>query len=587
MQPNRTRRPAALIASGQNPSGPDSSGNDLSADAGPVFRDYRAPGGDGEVVFDPPASQIADQVRMGVAIGRDGDDQFGSLRAVARDQVLRDARHYSSRYRDVPSPTLSASGHSENADVDANGDVARPVIMSGHQPTLFHPGVWLKNFALDRLASMHDADAVNLVVDNDVAPSPSIRVPTRHLKTDRLGWATVAYDRSGGGVPFEQTRINDRNFFATFDARVRNELIGVVDDPMVHRLWDHARTAIGRCDVAACALAQARHAIEGEMGLSTLELPMSVVARSFAFGSFVGRILSDLGRFVKIYNRQTEVYRVAHGVRSAAHPVPNLRIENGWFECPLWLYGDDSPNRRPVWARRIGDTIELGDPDGETVCLPIGGGADDPDTDRSDDFGHAWHDHCCTKFKLRPRALLTTMYARLILSDLFIHGIGGGKYDQLGDLILGEFFDLRRCPPFLVVSATVHLPTPDDAIGSAASLDQQRRECLRMLRDTRYQPERFADDLDRTGRDLVDHKRTLLESIPPAGKRKRWHDRIDAINRDLFDRLAERRAAISNRLHRNALHQAERRILNSREHPFAIYPLEHLRAKFEDLVQRF
>ena len=31
--------------------------------------------------------------------------------------------------------------------------------------------------------------------------------------------------------------------------------------------------------------------------------------------------------------------------------------------------------------------------------------------------------------KIRPRAILTTLYSRLFLSDLFIHGIGGAKYD--------------------------------------------------------------------------------------------------------------------------------------------------------------
>ena len=47
--------------------------------------------------------------------------------------------------------------------------------------------------------------------------------------------------------------------------------------------------------------------------------------------------------------------------------------------------------------------------------------------------------------RLRPRALVTTMYARLMLADLFLHGIGGAKYDQLTDLIIRQFFDVQ--PP--------------------------------------------------------------------------------------------------------------------------------------------
>ena len=35
--------------------------------------------------------------------------------------------------------------------------------------------------------------------------------------------------------------------------------------------------------------------------------------------------------------------------------------------------------------------------------------------------------------RLRTRALTTTLFARYVLGDLFVHGIGGAKYDELGD----------------------------------------------------------------------------------------------------------------------------------------------------------
>ena len=37
--------------------------------------------------------------------------------------------------------------------------------------------------------------------------------------------------------------------------------------------------------------------------------------------------------------------------------------------------------------------------------------------------------------KLRSRALVTTLFARLLLSDLFMHGIGA-KYDELTDVLV-------------------------------------------------------------------------------------------------------------------------------------------------------
>ncbi len=51
------------------------------------------------------------------------------------------------------------------------------------------------------------------------------------------------------------------------------------------------------------------------------------------------------------------------------------------------------------------------------------------------------------------------MFARLVLSDVFIHGIGGAKYDQLTDAIVRRFFGVEP-PGYLVATATLKLPLP-------------------------------------------------------------------------------------------------------------------------------
>ena len=89
--------------------------------------------------------------------------------------------------------------------------------------------------------------------------------------------------------------------------------------------------------IAGCALAQARHGLEGELGLKTLELPLGVLCRTSAFAEFVLSILSELPRFHRCYNGAAVQYREAHGIRSTAHPVPNLAEQDGWFEAPLDL----------------------------------------------------------------------------------------------------------------------------------------------------------------------------------------------------------------------------------------------------------
>ncbi len=52
------------------------------------------------------------------------------------------------------------------------------------------------------------------------------------------------------------------------------------------------------------------------------------------------------------------------------------------------------------------------------------------------------------------------MFARLVISDLFMHGIGGGKYDQMTDAIIRAYFDVPA-PPMVVATATLRLPLAD------------------------------------------------------------------------------------------------------------------------------
>ena len=45
--------------------------------------------------------------------------------------------------------------------------------------------------------------------------------------------------------------------------------------------------------------------------------------------------------------------------------------------------------------------------------------------------------------RLRTRALTTTLFARLFLADLFVHGIGGAKYDAMTDQICERLFGMK------------------------------------------------------------------------------------------------------------------------------------------------
>ena len=101
---------------------------------------------------------------------------------------------------------------------------------------------------------------------------------------------------------------------------------------------------------------------------------------------------------------------------------------------------------------------------------------------------------------MRSRALTNTLYARLFLSDLFIHGIGGGKYDELTDELIRRFYGCEP-PEFLILSATRLLPLPAPPVRP-----EDHRRLVRELRDLHWNPQRHRPPGDGEIQGLVDRK---------------------------------------------------------------------------------
>ena len=128
-------------------------------------RELRAPRGHGEAVVDPPLAEAGGVLAANRALRGEYCYDFhgrclSRLAVEARAELLAEARAWTAGYRDLPPLPADAA--------------APPLLMAGHQPQLFHPGVWFKNFALDALARRHGGLGVNLVVDNDTMKSSAL-----------------------------------------------------------------------------------------------------------------------------------------------------------------------------------------------------------------------------------------------------------------------------------------------------------------------------------------------------------------------------------------------------------------------------
>jgi hypothetical protein len=523
-------------------------------------RRLRAPQENGGILVDPPLDRVASWVEENLA-RREGyryDFQGRSLSDLAREsrrQLLLEAWRYSSAYRDAgPCPT---------------GDCAL-IFLAGHQPQLFHAGVWLKNFALDAMAREHGAVAVNLLIDSDTVKGTRLPIPGGSVVRPHV--ATIPLDRAGPRVPYEQRRILDRGLFGDFGRRVCAELAPLVPDPLLETYWPMAVERMRQTDNLGACLAQSRHQLEAQWGLTTYEIPQSRVCSMEPHRWFMAHLLAWLPRLWRIYNEVVNQYRRINRIRSQAHPVPNLVRDDPWLEAPFWIWSVDAPRRRRLFARQRGHETVLSDRHGQAIVLPLS-----PDADARRAVERL-RELAQRGVRIRPRALLTTLWARLVLGDLFVHGIGGAKYDQLTDALISRFFRLQP-PAFVVVSATLHLP-----VGPRRSAVEDARAIQRQLRELTYHPERYANGAvtvsasgSKTVADLIAAKAHWIRTAPTRENARTRCRQIRRINEMLQPYVAALRGRLLDECRRAAEALKAEAVLSCREYAFCLFPEKTLR----------
>lgn len=494
-----------------------------------------------------------------------GDMRLHELVAATRRELLMVATEYTGSYRDVNRSSTIAE------------QVARPLVMGGHQPELFHPGVWLKNSVLDAYARQVDGIAVNLVIDCDRCRRAAVDVPVGTPADAHF--ESVAFDGDAPAMAWEERGVVDQDCFKSFGTRAADALAPLVPEPIVRRWWPAVVERAKASHRLGLAIAQARHIVEDRFGLETLEVPLSELVRLPTVMVFTGWLLAHARQLHDAYNAALRAHRSARRVRSLGRPMPDLAEQQdaagAWFEVPWWIWSREDPRRRRMFAQHaLPDALVLSDLETVRVELPIS-----PQTSPS-----KWIDALSRLeehgYRLRPRALVTTLMARLIFSDVFVHGIGGAAYDSITDEIV-------RClvgsdpPRHAVASGTLRLPLEQvfpgiDEADPASELARVRRT----LRDVAYHPEIHlgdGSDVAAEARALVGSKMEWIRTAPtPALARRRCHE-----IREANARLAGFTAPIVRDLEARAVQlQAAwraRNVLQARIHPWCFFPEKSLR----------
>ncbi|PCI08048.1 hypothetical protein COB72_09010 [bacterium] len=285
--------------------------------------------------------------------------------------------------------------HESSAREALGLDVDRPIVMSGHQPIMFHNGILAKLIALDEAAKRADAQAVWIVPDQDSVDSGSVRVPVgmRESLHDEL----VELLTSG-----------------TVQSGVSVGSIGAIeiDSPSHESLKPVVEWLDQYAGMETLAQQFAYATIEHACEVLGIESPRLIFASELfeadALYEIIKTMRDDPALCAQIYNNAVAKHSDA-GVRA-------LVIDDGKIELPLWGCKFDE-------ARVAIDTTNI------------------------DSFA---------KDELLPRGLLMTGLVRAYLADLFIHGTGGYVYDQISEDWFRDWLGVEL-QPMAMVTATQHL----------------------------------------------------------------------------------------------------------------------------------
>ncbi len=521
----------------------------------------RAPKADGALLAEPPLDEASDLLaaNAGRLDAWEHDFQGRStsrLRSMVRREVLGRARAFLTRFDLDPDEALGAAG-----------ELPDRLVLTGHQPELFHPGVWAKNFALSAIARSTGTLALNLIIDNDIPKNAAIRVPVE--TQNGLRAAPIEFDEWAGEVPYEDWKVQNEIQFATFADRAREALGGRVADPLLDMFWPHAMQAAEPTDRVGLRFAAARRAVEASWGVTNAEVPWSAVCETEGFLWFASHLLAHLPRFQEIHNSALERYRELYGIRSRHHPVPDLRREEDWLEAPFWVWRASAPRRRPLLARQVGDSLILrvsGESD-PLLELPLS----------------PQREACCAverlrelparQVRLRTRALTTTLFSRLLLGDLFLHGIGGAKYDELGDEIIRGFYGIEP-PAYMTLSMTLWL----DLERSGATVERLR-QMERRRRDLTFNPDRhLKEPISPDVQELVAAKRRAIDG-PTETRRQRVarYREIRRINESLQRAVADARETLTRQCDQLSAGLRRNAVAQSREYALVLHSEHRLR----------
>ena len=498
---------------------------------------------------------------------------FREVRENCRKEIIQRALKFSKKYDpDIEEKTNPACQY---------------IIQTGHQPVFFHPGIWIKNIFLNQLLKSHLLDkslGLNIILDNDICKDLNLSLPALslngNLTVEEISFLPSTFTPN---LPFEEYPCPSLEVITKFTRGVIRRLkpLELENKDIINNFKNFSRCLENSSRFCSQNykkanlgefLGLARHFYEKEIDPAYLEISFSQICDSDEFLSFFLEIIKNIKSFSEIYNKKLNEYRKLFKIRNRAHPSPNLMIKENLTEIPFWIW-KEGDERTKIFILKEEEKNYLYNASYGKIFLI-----------EKDGLKSLFSLKTILKqrgLKIRPKALLLTLFNRLFISDLFIHGLGGAKYDLVTDEIIREFFKVEP-PHFLVVSCTLYL----NFKSSPGTSDSKISALKKKIRDLEFNPERYVNELSLTKKEkiqigeLTEKKTELIKKIkeiPSPVEKRKFSEKIKAINNFIVEKVKPLKCELSKKLEDEEEKIKQSKVYTFREFPYCFFSAKELR----------
>lgn len=552
--------------------------------------------GDNEIVFSPDPSQIhalikENQKRVKKYKFSIFGKNFISLREAYRQYLIKNARIFTDR--------LDA-----NIDQKVRKEYSHAsyLIITGHQPEFYHPGVWIKNLFLSELIKQDKTGqylGINLNLDNDIVNPIQLYCPSVNEADNKKNSGYLLHKinllSKHQNIPLQEMEIPSKQEISQFLLGV-NSKINQIPDLKIYkrfqRFTDNLWKAYQLCqddskmNQLGIFMIACRRYFESPLKPAYEEIPHSFLANYNAFLLFFLEIASNIRSFALIYNQKLAQYRISHKIKNKENPMTDLLIEQNRVEAPFWIWQNGKKmGREKVFLSNENDGRLYLDLTLHRKILLISNEKEDKSLILQNLKGIMNQN----RFIISPRALILTLFQRLFGADLFIHGIGGSKYDLITDGLIQEYFKVEP-PGYFSVSATIPLDFPHQVKNQNDLLLSALRKKQRQLI---FNPEKVIGEAalsikkEQEAHVLINEKMKVIQEINKANSGDKYYlsQKIKTLNQKINEILSPYETYLTGKIAETEKKEKQEKILRFREYPYCFYNGEKIASLLKNRIK--